>query len=213
MAADDIYSVQLRFEAPSGAASLKLYYQESIAQTSGFIGTQILADSWNQHLTSFWLAVLADDWWMPAITVRKHTLNPAPAHREDVASPQGLRSGPSLPANNSWLIGIAQSLFPARSNGRVNVPGVPEPDTSIGALTNAFQTGPVQALLDQLITEVPEVSAGAGRWKLGVISDKVLNASPPFKDWDGAFAEAVVVQANTIIATQRRRQTKVRGQA
>ncbi|GAI67285.1 unnamed protein product, partial [marine sediment metagenome] len=136
-----------------------------------------------------------------------------PKWRADIATQIGDRSGTPLPANNALLIRLEQGLFPPKSNGRIFIPGISEDDTSVGNITAAFTTTAVIPLLDGLVAQLEEESGGDGRWDLGVISTLVLDAAPPFKDWDAAFSQVFGVSASPIIATQRRRQTRVVGEA
>lgn len=211
MAADDIYHVAFEFQAPTGNASCGLYYQETIAQSGPGIGTTVVAEAVDAALRTEFLDCLSDTWKMPSLICRKMVIDPAPVHREDNLTQVGTVAGQALPANNCLNMALNQSTFSAKSNGRLFIPGVAEASTLVGVVTAAFLAGPFNALRDAIVLTVAELSAGAGRWVPGVISAKVRDAALPFKDWDGAFAPLVSVSSNPIIATQRRRQTRVRG--
>jgi len=213
MATEDIYQVQGNFENPSGASSFTLFYEESAVRSGVGTDNSVLARSWDDAISPAIRDVIADDWLFSSVVVRKMVANPVPKFRLDLATQIGTRTGPSLPANNALLIQLQQGLFPSSSNGRIFIPGVAEGDTDVGNLTAAFTTAAVQPLVDALAAELVEDSGGTGRWKLGVISAKVLNAALPFKDWAGAFSEVFGVGGSPIIATQRRRQTRVIGAA
>lgn len=213
MAADEIYEVKLHFENPSGSSSCRLFYQETIIRSGIGTDTQILAQSWDTALSALLRDVIADDFEFPSITCRKMDGDLEAKFRLDRAAPAGLRPGPALPSNNALLLGLYQGLFPARSNGRMFIPGIAEGDTLIGNLTSAFASTQVTALINGLVAQLDEESGGTGRWDLGVISTKVLDAAPPFKDWAGAFSPVSSVAFNPIVATQRRRQTRVVGAA
>lgn len=211
MAADDIYELSAHFENPSGHASFRLYYQENVLRSGIGTDTQILAQSWDAAITPSLRAAISDDWLFTAIIARKVDVIPEAKFRVDLAAQAGLRLGPGLPANNCVLIGLSQTLFAQKSNGRVFLPGVAEGDTIVGNLSAAYQTGPLQTLVSALALELVEESAGTGRWSLGVVSAKVRDLALPFKDWQGAFSPVGGVSGSPIVATQRRRATKVKG--
>lgn len=211
MAADDIYHVQVNLEAPSGAASFGLYYQETVASSGGGDGVILLGDAFETLRHTDILDCLCVDWKCPSVVVRKMVILSEAKYRNDIGVQTGLRAGTSLPANNAMLFHLNQATFPARSNGKLFVPGLSETDTTVGVMTSAFLTGPMTALATSLVTPIAELSAGTGVWTPGVISAKVRDAAPPFKDWDGAFAPLTSITPSSIIATQRRRRTKVNG--
>lgn len=213
MAADDIYHLQVNLEAPSGYASFGMYYEEVVA--NDFVGTdtQAVAESWDAVAASPLIDILSDDWKYPSLTVRKMVLNPTEMYRLDNSIQVGTVTGPALPANNAMLLGLRQSLNPPKSDGRLFIPGVAEGVTNAGVLTAAFQTGLFLTFASAIAQQLQQVSAGSGRWNLGVISAKIRDAAPPAKDWEGAFSAVTSITANPIIATQRRRQTRVRGRS
>lgn len=211
MAADDIYSATMHFEGPTSAASFGLFYQQSINHTAAVFGTEALAEAANDQLKTPVKNALSDDWHLSAIVCRLHNATVEPKHVFDVEAGVGVRLGPALPANMTWMCRQSQILFSPKSNGRVFIPGLAEGDSAVGVLTNAFATGAAAALATALQTALTEVSAGAGVWAPGVISRKVLDAAPPAKDWEGAFSQVGTVTAWTIIAHQRRRKTRVTG--
>jgi len=211
MAADDIYNVRLQFEAPSGAATCSLYYQEVVQVTSIQNENQTLADAWEAVLGAAVLNVMSDEWEFPCIIVQKMTGLPKPMARLDRVIQPGTIATAALPANNALQFNLEQGLFSARSNGKVYFPPPPEEQQLDGVITSGYQTGPVAALQAALFATIPELSGGAGVFQLGVISAKVRDAAPPFKDWDAAFAAVLNVSSQAIIATARRRQTKVHG--
>ena len=213
MAAEDIYQVSAHFENPSGASSFRLYYQEEVVRSGIGTDTQVLSTTFDDKLTPAIRGMLSDDFDYVSIVVHKVSGTKEAKFRTDIVTKAGLRTGPALPANNCILIGLSQGLFPARHNGRIFIPGPAEGDTLIGNLTDAFQTGPLQAFVNALAPQLEEESAGTGRWDLGVINNEVLNSSPPIKDWQGAFSQVISVSGSPIIAGQKRRTTKVRGAA
>lgn len=211
MAADDIYLVTINLEGPSTPASFSLYYEEAVGRDGPLTDTLTLADAWDTVLASAFLACLSSDWKYPSLTVRKMVLNPVAKARIDNTVQVGGTAGPSLPANNAILLGLNQVFFAAKSNGRVFIPGVAEPQTTTGVLNTAFLDGVLLTFTNLLVAQLVQPSAGTGRWDLGVISAKVRDIALPAKDWEGAFSPVTSITRNPIIATQRRRQTKVRG--
>jgi hypothetical protein len=157
--------------------------------------------------------MISDDYLFTAIVVIKVSGDKEAKFQTDITTQVGLRLGPSLPSNNAILIGLSQGLYGARHNGRIFIPGPAEPDTLVGNLIGAYQTGPLQAMVDALALTLVEESGGTGRWKLGVINGLILNSSPPIKDWQTAFSGVETVTGSPIIAGQKRRQSKVRGAA
>lgn len=213
MAADDIYKIDIFLEAPSGEASFGLYYEEAVGRDGTSNDTQTIADAWDAAHGSNLLDCLSADWKFASIIARKMVLNPVELAQIDNAVQPGTIAGVSLPANNAILLGLKQATFTSKSDGRVFIPGVAETVTSAGVLTAAFLTGALKTFTDALILQLAQLSAGTGRWDLGVISAKVRDAAPPAKDWEAAFAPVTSISRNPIVATQRRRQTKVRGRS
>ncbi|MDH5642973.1 MAG: hypothetical protein OEY63_02140 [Gemmatimonadota bacterium] len=154
--------------------------------------------------------MLASTFWFTGVTVRLAYDDPQPMMLSTGNPQVGVRPGPGLPSNSCLNFALNQSTFPVKSNGRIYLPGVPEQDTTVGVIDAAYQSGPVQALADGLVATVNAVS-GPATWALGVISQKILNAAPPAKDWPGAFAFVDSISVNPIIAIQRRRTTRVVG--
>lgn len=219
MAADDIYLLRANFESPSRHASYGLYYQQTVINdvVNGH-GPRVLGVTWIFQMASLVIAMLSDDWWFASVDVQQvHSetgiLGEEPSWNEPSAVQVGLRTGPSLPANDAALCGLLQATFTARHNGRIFVPGIAEGDTTVGNLDNAFLSGVFSAFRQGLIDTLEEEGGGTGRWKVGVINRTVLNAAPPAKDYAGAFATATAATVTPIIASQRVRTTRVRGAA
>lgn len=213
MAADDIYQASFHYEAPSGAASFRLYYQEDAVRSGIGTDTQVLSTTLDDKLSTEIRDCLSDDWLFTAIVVHKVSGTKEAKFRTDITVQAGTRVGPSLPANNSILIALSQGLFAARHNGRIFLPGLAEGDTLVGNLTSAFRGFQLQSLVDALTIQLVEESAGTGRWNLGVINNLILDSSPPIKDWQSAFSAVISIAGSPIIAGQKRRQTKVKGAA
>lgn len=213
MAADDIYKIDCQMEAPSGAASFGVYYQETVPRDGAENDNFAISDAFSTDVVPTLLACIGDDWKLAAIESNKLVINPVEKWRVDDAVQVGDIAGPSLPANNAAVFTLHQSTFGARSDGRIFIPGIPESVTLVGVLTAAHLAGVLNTFAQALIDTLVQTSGGTGRWELGVISAKVRDAALPFKDWDGAFAPVTSITRNPIIGTQRRRQTKVRGRS
>lgn len=211
MAADDIYSVVTQYELPTGSATVKLYFEQTIDQTASGNSNQVFANAYDNHFGDSFRDLLASDCWRVGFSVRKLTGPPDAAFRFDYAAQAGLRSGASLPNNNCLQVRIKQSTQSRKHDGRIYLPGVPELDTVVAVVTANFAENVYNDLITLMRQEIAEESGGAGRWSLGVIDQAVLNVpTPPApKDWEGAFATSTGVTGHVIIATQRRRQTKV----
>lgn len=213
MAADNITLAEFHFEGPTSPASFGMHYQETIPHSTGGFAVRRLAQALVLALKAPLIAVLSNDWRMTSVTVRVKSVADEPFAREDVFAGLGLRAGPALPANMSWIIKQSQSLFSPKSNGRVYIPGLGEADSIVGVLTTVFLDGVAQALADALALTIAEAGGGAGRWEPGIISPKVRDAGPPPKDWEGAFAPIESMTAWSIISSQRRRASRVIGAA
>lgn len=212
MAADDIFLVKVHYELPTSGATYGLYYRETTEATGSDLDTELLGDAFETHIATQILNMLSDDCRQPLITTQKLTgAIKSPRHDNNKTLDVGNESGPSLPNNSALVLQLNQGTFSARSNGRLRIPGIPEPGTNGVTITAAYQTGSVQAFIDKLVMQVPELSAGPGRWTLGVISAKVRDAALPFKDWDAAFAPVTGMAMNTIIGILRSRQTRAEG--
>jgi len=219
MAMNDIYRITVHYELPTSRASWSLYYKETVASTGGDISTQILAEAFDTVLATPILNMLANDCQQPAIVCeRVFDVSEAKFIVNHVIQ-VGTRGTEALPNNASLVVGLSQSTFSRKSNGRIRIPGVPEGDTDTDVVSGLFNVGPYTAFTDALALVINELSAGAGRWTLGVISAKVRDLTydpgpPPtgFKDWSSAFAPVTSIVGNTIIGILRKRQSKVFGQ-
>jgi len=209
---DDIFSAQFHFEDPSGASSTRLFLQQTADNTSGVLDCRILSEALENILQPLITAYLSSDFWFTGVTVRKHYDGPAPVSLETADPQPGLNAGPGLPSNSCMNMELGQSTFAVRSNGRMYWPGIPEAQTNVGVMEVAYQSGPCIALANRLLLPFAALT-DTGIWSVGVISQKVLNAAPPAKDWAGAFAFLTSVSVNPILAVQRRRTTKVIGAA
>jgi len=210
MAQDDITRLTIHYEGPTQAASTSIYYQENGLSTDPVGPIRSLLKSFDTALQASLRGVLSAEWKIASFhaTIVNNRL-----HVPESLTPStvvGSIAGPSLPGNNCILMQLLQPVFPKRSNGRMYFPGVGEGISTIGQLTQAFISGPLTTLAAELVSQIDEDS-GSGDWVPGLISQKVLNAAPPAKDWDGAFAPLDGTRGWPVIARQRRRTTKVRG--
>lgn len=213
MAQSDIYEVKFHFEAPSGNATSRFYVQETVGRSTIGTDTSVVAESIDTWMGAEVLAVMSDDWTFPAIEVNKVSPRDTQRFRQDRAVIVGGKVGPSLPANNSIVFSLHQGTFPPKHNGRIFFPPPAEVETTVSLLRATFLGTECINLAAQLNLQIPEKDTGDGRYDVGVVNQDVLNASPPAKDWQNAFAIAEQVTPKPIIATQRRRQTRVLGAA
>lgn len=211
MAIEDIYKITCNFSLDKRAASFSLFYQEDTEHSGVDLETRIFGEAWATAMHASIIPLLSQHTRFTSIHCTKLDGTLFPKFKINNTTQVGTSGIDALPDNNAIVVNLHQQLFPSSSDGRIYVPGIAEDQTTIGVLTQAFVTGVLQAFVDALLLPVPELSGGAGRWILGVISQKVLNAAPPFKDWEGAFSAVGSIAANTIIGTMRKRQTRVRG--
>jgi len=213
MAQTDIYEVKFHFEAPSGYATTRFYVQETEQRSTVGTDTSVVAASIDDHMGPEVLEIMSDDWSFPSIEVNKVSPRDTQRFRFDRVAIAGGKAGPSLPANNAIVYGLSQSAFSPRHNGRLFFPPPAEVETTVSLLRNTFLITEAKNLENRLNAVIPEVDTGTGRYSIGVINTLILDASPPIKDWQNAFAIVQTVSVRPIVATQRRRQTKVRGAA
>ena len=207
---DDIFRATFHFEDPSGASSCGCYYQQTVDNGATDYDTFKLAQALETVLAPPIVAMLSEDFWFAGVTVNK-VYDVAQNKYLSSANPTvGTQTGPGLPSNNCILFSLEQMTFPLKSNGRMFWPGIPEPQSNVGVLEVAYYNAEVNDLAVALRAPVAAVG-DSGIWNLGVISQKVLNLTPPIKDWPGAFAFVTGITPNPIIAIQRRRTTKVIG--
>ncbi len=210
MAIDDIYRLQLHYQGVTQAASTGLYYKETAISTANGLGNRSLVLSFIASHSLALRNVLVDDWELAAVQSSKVFDEPDPTAQDAPALQNGARTGAPLPANNCILLQLFQTTFPRTSDGRMYLPGIAEPDSSVGKLVPAFIAAQLATLIAVLQAPVSE-SGGTGSWTPGVISAKVRDAVPGFKNWAAAFAAVIGIQAWPVIARQVRRTTKVIG--
>lgn len=207
---DDIFRVTFHFEDPSGHSSCSCYMQQTLDNSSTNRDCPELANAVEDEMDSLIGDVLSDDFWFTSVEVNKVYDTPEPRWITTSLPQAGQQLGPGLPSNCCVLLTIFQSTHGNRGNGRMFWPGIPEAQSNMGTIDAAFQGTEWLALAQRLV--LPFSSIGdTGEWALGVISQKILNAAPPAKDWAGAFAFATACGAQPIIAIQRRRTTRVVG--
>lgn len=208
----DIFSVTVNIGCPQSAASFICWYRETVTKDSFTFATEGLAEAFEARLDTPLRNIMADDFNVPSFTCRKHFQLQEPKFRLPNEVQAGQRPGPGLPANNALVVSLAQGTFPAKSNGRIFIPGLAEADTDVGIIDAAMQIL-VELFTDALLPPLNEPSPGNGVWELGVISQKVLRVPDAPPDWPGAFAPVTAISTSPIIQTQRRRQTKIIGQS
>lgn len=208
----DIFSVQVNIGCPQSAASFTLWYRETATVDQHDFGTEAIAEAWHDETDVSLRAFMADDYNVVSFTARKHFQLQEPKFRFPNAVQAGSRPGPGLPANNAIVVSLAQGTFPAKSNGRIFLPGLAEADTDVGVIDAAMQIA-VQTFMDQIATGLDEPSPGTGHWELGVISQIVLRVPNAPPDWPGSFAPVTALSSSPILQTQRRRTTKIVGQS
>jgi len=208
---NDIYLVTMNFACPRSAASIGIYYRETVEFDQVTFGTNAITAAVHARLSFTLESMMAADYRLASFVGRKVFPNREPRWIVDNLAGVGTRPVPGLPANNACNLGLGQTTFSNRSNGRVFIPGISESDSTIAVLNDAFILGVFGNFRDAAVGVVSELSPGLGEWIPGVISRKVLNANKPFKDWAGAFAPITNGCTEAIIATQRRRTTPVQG--
>ena len=213
---EDIYSARIHLEGPSQAASFYLWFEQSVDNDSFAFSTEALAQAVKEKLNVPLRAILSSQYRFTGVTVRQHTttLSRGFAFRTTsslVGGDQvGTGGGVALPANIAMVYSLAQQSFGPKSNGRLFIPGIPEQHTAAGIITAAFQNGAMLTFAQALASNY-QASGDLGVYVPGVISQKVLNALPPAKDWEGAFSPLASVSSKSILGVQKKRTTKVVG--
>lgn len=227
MALNDVFSLEMVFETPTGVAKSKLYYRESATNLTVWPPTKDIAQAFLTAMTAVIRGMLSDDYWFAGVICRQvhptQTVNalkapflpyqraesPAAYYTTDGPGQAGLRSGPGLPANNAVQLDLVQSTFGLRSNGSLFIPGIPEVDTTGGTLTAGYLAACASMAA---ILEVPLASAtDAGVWDPVVVSAKVRDVLGPGqpKDWITSIALIQSIDVNPIISVRRSRTTRV----
>jgi len=210
LAVNDIYRLQIHYDGVAGASSTGLYYRESVLATANGLGNRSLVLSFIATHSLALRNVLVDDFNLSSIQSSKVFDDPDPMAHDSPAVQAGVQAGSPLPSDNRILLKLFQTTFPRTSDGRMYLPGIAEPVTTVGKLNQTFIDTELSALVSALANNVNE-SGGTGVWVPGVISAKVRDASPPTKNWAAAFAPVIAVQGWPVIARQVRTRTKVRG--
>lgn len=233
MALDDIFQARFHFETPSGKAGCGLYYRETTANASNPDTCLDLANALHASIVGAMRDILADTFYFTGIevnqmhpTVAVTAVNPPNLVRQRATRPKACvtvdgpgqigthtPAGVGLPANNSVQFDLIQNTFGLRSNGRLNIPGIPETQSAGGNLIAGYVTT-CNVLAAALA--LPQTSpSDIGVWEPVVVSAKIRDAAGPGnpKDWTTSIAPITDIQTNPIIAIQRRRQTEVVGGA
>jgi hypothetical protein len=215
MAVGDIFRMTQFYELPTSAASWSLYYEETVLGSTGFIATEQLGEALFVHFGTTIIDMLSADCNNPSMqTERVFSVSQA-KHVINHAVQIGVRPGPSLPNNNSIVVNLAQATLPANHNGSIRLPGIPEADTNIGNLAQAYFDTQLTAFLQKVVLDVNELSAGDGIWQPIVISAQIrdIPVPPAPKDWAGAKMPITGVSASPIIGILRKRATRVHGRS
>lgn len=236
MAEGDIFQLTLNFENPSGKSSSSIYLKEDGENAVITDICKDIADAAHLSWTAAVRAMLSSEWRFASIRVRQvhPTVAVTPAfpgpnspgpynrsllaqHTKTVNGPgqtgtyNGGATEPSLPANNSVQIDLEQTTFSLKSNGRINIPGIPEAEQTGSTISAAHVAtcNTFAALLELPLTS----GTDTGTWDPIVISAKVRDLLGPGnpKDWPGAAALVTRAKTNPIISIQRRRTTEVIG--
>lgn len=210
MPVGDIYRLQVHYEGVSQSASTALYYRETVLATANGLGNRSLVASFLGLLSIAFKGVLSADWELSSVQSSKVHDDPDPTAQDAPFTQGGAIAGVALPGDNCILLQLFQTTFPRTSDGRMFLPGVPETQTAVGKLTQAFIDGALTTLVTGLSAKVDE-TGGTGEWEPGVISAKVRDAVPGSKNWVGAFAPVIGIQGWPVIARQVRRRTSVFG--
>ncbi len=232
----DVFRLDFHFENPSGKSSTGIYLREDGVNVTITDICKDIADAAHLRFVAPIRAMLSSEWWFTAIRVRQvhptvavTPVNPGPntagdynrallaQYTKTVDGPgqSGLYNGgatePSLPANNSVQIDLEQTQFSLKSNGRINIPGIPEAEQT-GSTISAAHVATCDAVAALL--ELPLVSAtDLGTWDPAVVSAKVRDAFGPgnAKNWVTSVALITRAKTNPIISIQKRRTTEVVG--
>ncbi len=210
MAVSDVYSAHFDLEMPSGPASINFHLQETTPPSStdgpdGVAGG--LMASWVPLLRP----IMSAETKFTQIRVYKKNGAKEPPAQASIADGTGQSGGAAMPAQFGAKIVLGQTLFPSSSNGMIWIPGLDEERVTVSLIDTEYLDGVIKNFADNLLLDVVEPAAGAGRWRTVVISRKFLIANPG--DWVGAAADMTGVSRLPLIGRQRRRRTKVRGGA
>lgn len=215
MPAGDIFRITQHYELPTSAASWSLYYEETVNGSTGFIATERLGEAAFVHFGTTIIDMLSGDCSNPAMVTERVFDEGQAKHIINHAVQIGVIPGPSLPNNNSIVVNLSQATLPAKHNGSIRIPGIPEQETNIGNLKQTYYDGPITAFMVKVLQEIVELSGGDGRWNPLVISAQIrdIPVPPAPKDWAGAKLPVTGVVASPIIGIMRKRASKVMGRS
>lgn len=220
MALLDIFRVTNYYELPTSAASWSIYYREKTAADGGDLSTERLGDAWFVHFGTTLIDMLSGDCNQPSFqTERIHPIGAA-KHIINNAVQIGVLPGPSLPNNNSLVVNLGQATLPQNHNGMIRLPGIPEGQTNVSNVTQAYFDTELAAFAQVLVADVLELSGGTGVWEPIVISaqvrDLTYDPGPPptgFKDWANAAMPVTQVTVSPIVGILRSRRSRVHGRS
>ncbi len=204
MAVEDIYRMQVIGEGREGEWSMTFHMQTLTEPTLG-LDTDRLAVSASVKWTPLFTACMSADHQISRFKVDKihDERSPGSFHSEVPAVREGDNAGVALPANTTMVIKIGQILFPPKHNGQVWMSGLTHLSVLGSVLTVAFRDGVVQTMLDGILENLDEDSAGDGLWRLVVLSRKHLVLNPG--DFVGAAADAITTSVDARVGMMRSR--------
>jgi hypothetical protein len=231
MALNDIFQARFHFETPSGKAGCGLYYRETTANASNNDTCLDLANALHASIVSPLRGILSNKFRFTGIevnqmhpTVPVTAINPPNNVRQRATRPKACVTvdGPGqigefappdvgLPSNNSVQFDLIQNTFGLRSNGRMNIPGIPESQSAGGTLIAGYVT--TCNVLAAALALAQTSPSDIGVWEPVIVSAIIRDLLGPGnpKDWTTSIAPITDVQTNPIIAIQRRRVTEVVG--
>lgn len=132
-----------------------------------------------------------------------------PGQQIFTSSAIGQRSGEALPGSSCLVINFQQAAESAKANGRMFLAGISEDDTDGNIITNAFRDGALATFVGDWTGMVGDIILGSdgGEYRQGMMS-KLLSLLPYTSAKYGTFLDAVDVNCNPILRTQRRRASR-----
>jgi len=200
----DVYALQVKLETREKQATLNFHYLE-LTPPDDSLDTEALAAAWDFANRSSLTGMLSEECRYIGVNVyRRYTKGSARGqYRPPGGAVPGAIAGDSLPASCAIVMKLGQTLFSPESDGQVWIPGIPESVADSTVVSQAHLDGAVQAFIDTLLPNLPEVSPGTGVFRISVLSRKWLDDNPG--DWPGATADVVTIGAKATIGTNRLR--------
>jgi len=204
MAVDDIYRLKVTGEGREGEWCMT-FHMQTLTDASLGLDSHRLAHAAATVWTPLFVACMSSAHSIARFKTDKihGAVSPSAQHSLIPASRVGTLGALALPANSTMVIKIGQTLFDANRNGQVWMSGLNQDSVLGSVLTSAFRTGVVQTMLDGILANLPEQSAGAGLWRLVVLSRKHIKDNPG--DILGAAADAVTTSVDARVGMMRSR--------